>query len=215
VNDVVAPSLPSNLGISGIINHHPRFTWDTNTEADLKEYKVYRKVEGYDADFVLIATTTNTYYIDQTNFSDPKFGGNVYYRVKAVDYCNNFSGYSNTVNAKGYVGFPGQGSKSLTSTLNITLTPSEITLFDNYPNPFNPKTIISFSLPNESQVKLTVYSITGEKVKELINGFREKGVYKVEWNGTNQNGTPVSTGIYIYELIAGDQRLAKKMFLAK
>jgi hypothetical protein len=98
---------------------------------------------------------------------------------------------------------------------SVTLTPANFELFQNYPNPFNPTTTINYALPRDGNVTISIYSVNGEKVKSVLNQFMEKGFHTVEWNGTNQNGSPVSTGIYIYELIAGDQRLAKKMFLAK
>ncbi len=98
---------------------------------------------------------------------------------------------------------------------SATIIPNRIRLENNYPNPFNPITTIRFSLPENQQVKLTVYTITGERIATLVSGFLESGEHRIEWNGTNQAGTPVASGIYLYELKAGNERLVKKMLLAR
>ncbi|MBN2366038.1 MAG: T9SS type A sorting domain-containing protein [Calditrichaeota bacterium] len=97
----------------------------------------------------------------------------------------------------------------------ISSVPSNYLLEANYPNPFNPSTNITFGLPRDEFVEMNVFSLTGQKVRTLFNGFLEKGYHTVTWNGVNENGSPVSAGIYIYELKTGDKRLVKKMFLMK
>ncbi len=93
--------------------------------------------------------------------------------------------------------------------------PQNFYLEQNYPNPFNPYTTIAFSLRQASNIKMTIYSVTGEKVSELIDGYAEMGYHTVKWNGRDQNGHPVSTGIYLYELVAGSHRKVGKMFLVR
>ncbi len=92
----------------------------------------------------------------------------------------------------------------------------------NYPNPFKPSgagrspvTTISYSLPNESEISLTIYNIKGQKVKELINGKQPAGDYNVSWDGKDENGKPVGTGLYFYKLKTKDKELTKKMLLLK
>lgn len=91
--------------------------------------------------------------------------------------------------------------------------PQEFEAYQNYPNPFNPTTIIRFGLPEERQVNLTIYSITGEKVVTLIDNPVQSGYHEVLWDGRNQNGTAVSSGIYVYMLQAGNDKVFKKMML--
>jgi len=93
--------------------------------------------------------------------------------------------------------------------------PTEFNLGDAHPNPFNPETEISFSLPERSQASLVIYNILGEKVKILVDQSMEAGVHTVHWNGKDQAGNPVASGIYFYKLTAGDLFLAKKMVLTK
>jgi len=93
--------------------------------------------------------------------------------------------------------------------------PTEFGLDQNYPNPFNPSTTIRFSLPQESQVKLVVYDMTGAVVKTILNDALSAGHKEATWDGTNSNGAKVATGMYIYRLDAGDFSSTKKMLLLK
>jgi hypothetical protein len=85
----------------------------------------------------------------------------------------------------------------------------------NYPNPFNPSTVISFSLPRAGQTSLTIYNILGETVAHLVDDFLSAGEYEVDWDGTNEDGQTVTSGIYLYHLTAGDESLSRKMTLVK
>ncbi|MBN2829731.1 MAG: M6 family metalloprotease domain-containing protein [Candidatus Cloacimonetes bacterium] len=89
------------------------------------------------------------------------------------------------------------------------------TLNDNYPNPFNPETTISFDLAHSTQVELTVYNLLGQKVNTLVNEVRESGNHNVVWNGLNEKGKNVSSGVYFYKLQAGTYTYTKKMILLK
>lgn len=93
--------------------------------------------------------------------------------------------------------------------------PKEIKLKSNYPNPFNPTTTIEFSLNSAQQVKLTIYNMLGQQVKELVNGFTQAGNYRITWDAKDNYGNEVSTGIYLYSLKAGNFQQVKKMVLAK
>jgi hypothetical protein len=83
----------------------------------------------------------------------------------------------------------------------------------NYPNPFNPSTTIKFSLNKNVYTKLTIYNTLGQKVKTLLNSSKSPGVYEVQWNGVNDNGQMVSSGVYFYKLEAGDFIKTKRMLL--
>lgn len=106
-------------------------------------------------------------------------------------------------------------TQSENSSISLVSVPKNIELTGNYPNPFNPSTIIKFGLPEYGNIKLTIYSISGQKIISLANASYSKGYHEVKWNGKNQAGNSVSNGIYIYELKAGNQRLIKKMVFAK
>jgi hypothetical protein len=87
-------------------------------------------------------------------------------------------------------------------------------LKQNYPNPFNPSTTIKYSLPKSEQVDLTIYTITGEKVKTLVSDKIEAGYHSVQWNGVNDQGHSVASGVYIYRIkTKGFVKSMKMLFL--
>ena len=80
--------------------------------------------------------------------------------------------------------------------------PAVFALEQNFPNPFNPTTTIRYSLPKESTVKLSVYNLLGQEVASLRNDVQGAGQHDVVWNGRNDTGSPVATGVYFYRLEA-------------
>lgn len=95
------------------------------------------------------------------------------------------------------------------------VSPSLYTLQANYPNPFNPETTIVFSIEKESDIKLTVYNLKGQRVKTLVNERREPGKYPVLWNGRDENEREVASGIYLYHLTTDFGQTTAKMLLIK
>ncbi len=93
--------------------------------------------------------------------------------------------------------------------------PEEYTLSQNYPNPFNPSTVIHYSLARRANVEITVYDILGRRVRNLVNEERSAGCHSIDWDGNNDKGDMVSTGIYFYRITAGDFSSSRKMLLLK
>lgn len=93
--------------------------------------------------------------------------------------------------------------------------PAYFSLSQNYPNPFNPETVISYSLPVASQVLLRIYNTVGQVVRTLMNGSLPAGTHSVRWDGCDDRGMPVSSGVYIYNLNAGSQQISRKMLLIR
>jgi len=93
--------------------------------------------------------------------------------------------------------------------------PVSYELSQNFPNPFNPSTTINYSVPQHSDVSLVVYNILGSKIRTLVNNSQTQGNYSVVWNGKDDFGNSVSSGIYFYALKAGDISIVKKMILMK
>ena len=93
--------------------------------------------------------------------------------------------------------------------------PLEYSLFSNYPNPFNPITSLHYDLPEDGLVNITVYDMMGRIVKTLVNSSQTAGYKSIKWNATNDRNEPVSAGLYLYTIQAGEFRQTKKMVLLK
>ncbi|KAF0152410.1 MAG: hypothetical protein FD143_1048 [Ignavibacteria bacterium] len=105
----------------------------------------------------------------------------------------------------------------ISSSLNAKVReiPTEFALSQNYPNPFNPTTTIKFQVAQDAKVNLVVYDMLGQRVRTLVDGIQEAGFYTVRWDGSNDFGSKVSSGIYIYRLQAGSFVSTMKMNLMK
>jgi hypothetical protein len=92
--------------------------------------------------------------------------------------------------------------------------PDEYALHQNYPNLFNAKTMIKYQLPKSGEVSLKIYNSLGQEVRSLIHEEKEAGFHEIHWNGMDDNGSRVSSGIYIYQFQARDfVRIKKMLFL--
>jgi hypothetical protein len=119
---------------------------------------------------------------------------------------------STYANATGYTPiFRTVNLKKLTPTsIEDNNLPKEFSLSQNYPNPFNPSTVINFSLPQDAQVKLTVYDMLGREVAVMVNELRSAGTYSISVDGRS-----MASGIYVYRLEAGNRTFTRKMTLIK
>ena len=93
--------------------------------------------------------------------------------------------------------------------------PEQFSLGNNYPNPFNPKTVIPFSIPEPSLVTINIYDITGREINQIVHEYLGSGFYTRKWNGQNSKGKPVSTGVYYYSIETKLFKKFKKMILLK
>jgi len=109
------------------------------------------------------------------------------------------------INVDLLTGVPGDG----------TGTPATFAIEQNYPNPFNPTTSISYSVSRESFVTVKVFNLIGEEVRTLVSQVRGVGTHHVEWDGTANDGKAVPSGVYLYQMTAGEFRDMKKMVLLK
>ena len=159
------------------------------------------------ADFAQNTIFTDTTGLIDTSFSVTGLNNNTFYfwKVKAI----NQYGTSNwsviwrfkTINPTGVD--------------EEVINPDINSLEQNYPNPFNPVTQICYTLPQLSNVQLKIYDILGREVKTLVNSEQPAGAYRLEWNGSNNFGSQVASGMYIYRIIAGKFVQTKKMMFLK
>ena len=125
-----------------------------------------------------------------------------FYRIAAVDHAGNVGDYSATVEA-------------VVLSIDVDQTPEVFALHQNNPNPFNPTTQISYDLPEDALVNVTIYDITGRAIRSLVNGSQTAGYRSIIWDATNNLGESVSAGMYVYIIQAGEFRQTKKMVLLK
>ena len=142
------------------------------------------------------------FQVVESNFTDiVSEWGNYDYWVTAVDHNGNESDPSSIA--------------GVALSIVEEVLPTEFTLGQNYPNPFNPSTQIRYALPERSKVTITIYNMLGGKVRTLVNDYQEAGYRSSLWNATNDRGSLVSAGMYIYTIQAGNFYQAKKMILLK
>ncbi len=191
--DNIAPPKPMASLVEGdgfriLVTEDPNIT-------DLGEVCVYRGTNsGFDP--ISPIDCSSSFHFQESQFN------NYFYRVQFSDIHGNLSEFSEEV---GLADISGVGD-----------FPSQFTLNQNHPNPFNPSTTISFNLPSASPVSLRIYDVSGKVVRELIAGqIMETGSQQVMWNGRDDDGQMVSAGVYFYKLSAGDFSETKRMVLVK
>jgi hypothetical protein len=173
--------------------------WDAVSNDDFNYYMVERSTDvEFADDFVSNALLVN-YFEDHDLEYDTEYFYRVYYVAAGAN-----SDYSDV--------------------LSVTLEwldvdgeqlPTVYALHQNYPNPFNPLTSLSYDLPEDAMVNITVFDMMGRVVRTLVNGQQSAGYKSLQWNGTNNSGHPISAGLYIYTIQAGEFSQTRKMILLK
>jgi len=183
--DNIAPAIPSS--ISAVYDESENkavLSWNPSEAEDFSHYNIYRNV-------VLHGTTIDTIFIDEIT-------ENTDYTVSAVDIHENESGMSESV--------------QVSMPLNIidNLIPTEYVLMAAYPNPFNPITNITYSLPEYTNVQIVIFDLTGKQIASLINEFQSPGYHSINCNADNH-----PSGMYFVKMIAGEYVNTQKLMLIK
>jgi hypothetical protein len=207
----LAPKAPDSLAalfdsVTVTIN------WKPNTEADLSHYTVYKDtLVGFTPDSSKIVGTVSK---DSSSFKDYdwEYGETYYYRLSAWDLTNNQSPYSDELVIQ---------ATDVPWTDETETQITQYKLSQNYPNPFNPNTVIVYYLPDvgyqPAEVELTIYSVLGRVVRTLVKARQHPGEHRVVWDGKDDQGNDVASGIYLYRLrVSGIEFVrAKKMLLLR
>jgi hypothetical protein len=178
---------------ASVIGNTVKLIWKTATEVNNYGFEILRQAQD-DKDWTKIGFVNgngNSNSPKSYSFTDRDVNTGKYnYRLKQMDNDGTFE-YSKTVEADFGV-------------------PTKFELNQNFPNPFNPTTTISYDLPDAANVKLTIFNILGQEIKILVDGFREAGVHTITFDADD-----LDSGLYIYKLQAGSQVQTKKMTLIK
>jgi hypothetical protein len=182
------------------IGNEVELIWFTASETNNYGFEIERSVDGINFEKIgFMNGSGNTSSIKEYSFIDRTdkylLNGTYYYKLKQIDYNGSFS-YSDIL------------------IVNLDV-PEKFTLFQNYPNPFNPETIIKYEIPKSSFVILRIYNILGQELKTLVNERRPVGYYSIKWDGTNDFGQKVGSGIYLYRLQTEKYIESKKMLFLK
>ncbi|MCZ6899178.1 MAG: T9SS type A sorting domain-containing protein, partial [Bacteroidetes bacterium] len=173
--------------------------WQTLTETNNYGFEVERSVGSNWKTIGFVqghGTTTTAYnYRFTDHLADSKGNASmVKYRLKQIDT---------------------DGSFNLSNVLSVKLFPENPQLAQNYPNPFNSNTTIQYQIPEDSNVRLLVYNLSGQRITTLVNQQQTAGSHSVQWGGKDDDGRQVASGIYLYKIKAGDFAQRKKLILLK
>jgi hypothetical protein len=198
--DNIAPDMPTGMQAMAMENSII-LNWDMSEAEDFQYFVLERTNEATAG----VEASTISYELIDITFEDVDLVRNVEYsyRLAAYDDADNRSEFTGPVSA------------ILLSTDQQSLLPEAYTLHQNYPNPFNPTTQIRYDLPENSYVNINIYDLMGKRVKLLVNSKQDAGYRSIHWNATNDLGQPVSAGMYIYTIQAGQFRQTRKMVLLK
>ena len=187
--------------VSGMTYLHIDYWTDNSTALN---FFVISQTPTVDSDyhtFALVSEQWVSVDIPLTTFPNVDLTDVFQFKVEGngTIYWDNFYFYSNPV-----------GVDNRSETL-----PQGFALEQNFPNPFNPSTTIRYELPEEAMVNVTIYDMMGRQVSRLVSSRQTAGYKSLQWNATNNSGQPISAGLYIYTIQAGEFSQTKKMILLK
>lgn len=152
------------------------------------------------------STVVNNLSSSSLQLSNLTSGTKYYWRVRTKNSDGVYSDYSNVAS------FTPDGTTSVDGVVEI---PTKFEVSQNFPNPFNPSTVVNFGIPERGIVTAKVYDILGKEIRTLMNDEKEAGSYSLQWNGTDNFGQKVTSGTYILRVTAGSKAQSIKMILMK
>jgi hypothetical protein len=193
--DNLSPLPPINLNGSYNTGSGNQLDWDPSTDVDFQFFKIYR---GNNPDF----TPDPGNFVEAIvadEWTDPGYDGwNVYYKITTVDFSGNESMPS---------------SPDPVTAVELPGVPIKFHLYQNLPNPFNPTTTIKFDTAGEGRLDLRVYDVSGRLVRTLVDESRPPGRYSVIWDGRDNKGQPVASGVYFCRMTGTGITMTRKMVL--
>lgn len=193
-----------------IDNNVATVSWRTETELNNLGFFVYRS-ENENENYIKITEDLIRGQGSTSMATDYQYIDN------SIDASKDYWYLIETISIDGLSTFYGPIPATVSSAVSrdMSTVPTEFALQQNYPNPFNPRTQIRYDLSAAGQVSLTIYDILGTQVRSLVNAYQPAGAYSVTWDGTNNSGQRLESGIFIYELRAGHHVLYQKMTMLK
>ena len=184
--------------------------WRTESETDNLGFYLYRSTHR-NGDFTritkeLIKSQSQNGGAAEYKYLDSSVRNGVTYYYKLEDV---------NINGERTMHGPVSALPNFGLTLDEVMIPDTYGLSQNFPNPFNPGTLIKYQLPEKAKVRLNIYNLLGQKVRTLVDAELEPGFKSIYWDGRDDFGRTVSAGVYIYELVAGSYVATRKMVMVK
>lgn len=181
--------------------------WQTASESDHAGFNVFRRAAASDAyeriNDTLIPATGHPTGGASYRFVDPQpLAGVNFYKLQDVSL-------------SGQTSFSAAISITATAVAEKPALPEEFDLRQNYPNPFNPETRIEYQLPSEAAVELGIYNLSGRLIRALVSESQSAGFYTVVWNGRDDGGQAVGSGVYLMRLKVGDYTSTRRITLLR
>ncbi len=196
--DNIAPGVPQNFAVAYNAGPGNTLSWDPASEPDFQFHRVYRSTNP-----TFVPTAGDLVHeTSAPTWIDPEYDGwNVYYKVTTLDHAGNESDPASAGTTTDVAG-PG--------------VPTRYQLHANAPNPFNPSTQIRYDVPVSGEVvSIRVFDVAGRLVRTLVEGPQSAGTRSVGWNGRDERGRAVASGVYFYRMQAGSFVQTRKMALLK
>ncbi len=198
--------VPANLIASDTLANRVEVRWDSVGSENLAGYNVYRS-QWETGDIEKLNDTP----LQARTFTDTTAADSITYW-----YCVAAAYAGANWNAESFVSNKDAGGvRHAVGIAEENLIPKEFFLSQNYPNPFNPTTLISYGLPKDSDVKVQIFNLLGQRVITLVSEHQTAGLKSVVWDGKDGAGKSVTSGVYFYRIDTGDHQDTKKMLLLK
>jgi hypothetical protein len=199
--DNLKPAAPSNI-VASVLPDKVDLKWAEPADNDFQYFAIYRSTtSGFDPKGTQPLKT-----LTATNFTDTNvvIGGKYYYRLSAFDFAGNESLYSPEISAV------------ITSVEERSGgVPTVYALEQNFPNPFNPETWIKYQLPASVHVRLSIYNALGQEVRRLVDYTQPAAYHQVVWDGRDNAGNPLPSGVFFYRLETSKFTSIKKMVMMR
>ncbi len=214
-------SVVRSLNASASIYDLSGFTGVTFKALGINKVQVFIDMDGiqnfnYFIKTIDLTSTQQTFTLKFSNFNQ-RFGSQIQFDASKIKYIGFI--LDKTLNT-GTSAFNFEVRdiaivNGLTGINNNGILPDKFSLDQNFPNPFNPTTVIRYALPSSEKVTIKIYDIMGKEVRNLVNEEKNAGTYSAQWNGRNNDGVTVSSGIYLYRIHAGNNIETRKMTMVK
>lgn len=204
------PAAPQNLQVSSVLvgtnpkRYSPRLTWIASPEGDVIRYRIYRRFTFSSWGKIDSVSAPATSYVDYSVLADTL--DLAYYKITAVDGWGYESAYSNTVSYQSnWTSKPFSGGEPESQPI-----PTEFALKSNYPNPFNPLTLIDYQIPEDVHVTIKLFDMLGREMATLVDELKQAGTYHISFDASQ-----LATGVYLYRMVAGSYSAVRKLVVVK